>query len=132
MAVMNNMKEVLVESAAHILANRYGPLTNDVCQKLLGSFEALDFVKRGDARDLLKKQDDLAADSVYLRMFWFLQYVCRQFFEEKRSKLLATARIRTALLTRDMTKEFKEKILEINKMAAMVKPWKREGPTLRA
>src|ERR1019366_1278338 len=50
--LMSNMKEVLVESAAHILARRYGALNRVTCAALLADFDLKGFIHSAELREV--------------------------------------------------------------------------------
>ena len=127
-----NMKELLVEAAASILVQKYGPLTPAMCKRLLDSYDAGEFMRTGEIREKAQKistQSDLPKDALFSRICGFLRYVSGQFWEEKEKQLLSTSRLRTVLLRREMAADFKRKLWEINERKGLDKPWKPEGVT---
>ena len=130
--LMANMKELLVESAASVLVQKYGSLTPTVCKQLLNSFDAGEFVQTGDIRDkaqLIATKSDFPKDALFSRTCGFLRYVSGQFWEEKQKQLLSTSRLRTVLLRREMASDFKRQLWAINDRKGLEKPWKPEGVT---
>jgi hypothetical protein len=130
--LMANMKELLVELAAHVLSRRYGNLKQDLCQWLFTSTDFRGYTTAGDLRETARKAAsaaDLESDAVVSRLFGFIRFVATQFWEEKRSTLLSTSRIRTVLIRRDVAAEFKRKVWEIEKRKTLDKVWKPGGVT---
>jgi hypothetical protein len=130
--LMSNMKELLVESVAHILARRYGPLTRDTCWSLLNAFDLNGYVSSADLKEAAANapsRSDFALSEVFGRIFSLLKFVATQYWEEKKKTLLSASRLRTYLLRRDVAKEFKEQIWDTNGRARLDKPWKPEGVT---
>lgn len=130
--LMANMKELLLEVAAHLLCRRYGPLKDETCKQLLSFFDARDFLSDADARPLAQRAFD-AADlndgEVFARIMAFLKWSAQQFWEEKQKSLLAVSRIRTLLLGRDIARDFKKLVTEQNDRKGLSRSWKREGVT---
>ena len=107
--LMSNMKEVLVESAAHILARRYGPLNRVTCSALLATFDLKELIHSGDLRDVAVRAasaTDFETSEVFGRVFNLLRFAATQYWEEKKKSLLAVSRLRTYLLRRDVAREF--------------------------
>jgi hypothetical protein len=130
--LMANMKELLVESAASILVQKYGPLTTAVCKHLLESYDAAELIQTGDIREqaqAISAQHDLPKDALFSRICGFLRHVSGQFWEEKEKQLLSTSRLRTVLLRREMAADFKRQLLGLNERKSLDKPWKPEGVT---
>jgi AIPR protein len=130
--LMSNMKELLVECGSQILARKYGHLGSEVCLKLLNSVDGSDFLTTADVKDVARGAayaTDVRRDAIFSRIFGFMKYAAGQFWEERRKTLLATSRLRTALLRRDMAADFKRKIWELNERKALEKTWKWEGVT---
>jgi hypothetical protein len=130
--LMSNMKELLVECASQILVRRFGPLGPEVCLKLLKFMDANEFLTTADVKDVARAAayaTDVQRDAIFSRIFGLMKYAAGQFWEERRKTLLATSRLRTALLRRDIAADFKRKIWELNERKALEKPWKWEGVT---
>ena len=130
--LMSNMKEVLVESAAHILARKYGALDRATCIALLASFDLKESIHSGDVRSIAIRASsatDFDAAEVFCRIFSLLRFAATQYWEEKRKILLSSSRLRTYLLRRDVAREFKEQIWDANGRKRLDKPWKTEGVT---
>jgi hypothetical protein len=130
--VMANMKELLVEAAAQVLARKYGPLDQDVCEKLLNLFEAAIFVKSGDIREIASSSaiaPDLNKEQVFGRIFQMLHFVSQQFWEGKKDQLLSTSRLRTVLVNRSAAEAFKTMLWEVDRRAGLDKAWKPGGVT---
>jgi hypothetical protein len=130
--LMTNMKELLVESVAHILSQKYGPLNTARSMLVLEHFDLHGFIESGDLRALAQAASnaiDLATDQVFGRIFGFLRHVATQFWEEKQKQLLSTSRLRTALLSRQVAADFKRQIAQTNARKALDKAWKPEGVT---
>jgi hypothetical protein len=130
--LMANMKELLTEVASQILARRYGPLQESVCRAILISFEANQFNRAGEIREVAQNAaflPELTKDYVFSRIFRMLHYVSQQFWEEKKQLLLSTSRLRTLLLKREISAVFKELVWEVNGRVNLDRPWKEEGVT---
>jgi hypothetical protein len=128
--LMSNMKELIVEAAAHVLTRRYGSLDKVACKQLLLSFDAKDFLEKGEVRqpaDHARIASDLDQRECFARLFGFPKHAASQYWEDKRSELAATSRIRTVLLRRSVAAEFKRKLSEINERRSLDKAWKPEG-----
>lgn len=104
-----------------------------MCQSLLHSFDAKDFIVDADATAVAKRafetSDDLGKMEVFARMLQLMRYVSQQFWEDKRKALSAASRLRTLLLSSDMARDLKAKILEIDNRKSMSRGWKPEGIT---
>jgi hypothetical protein len=130
--LMSNMKELLVESASHILARKYGPLESAVCLKLLDSFDGKTFLKDGDIRAVARaaaSASDLDNLLLFSRVYGLLRHTSGQFWEEKRKLLLSTSRLRTRLLDRVIARDFKKLLWESADRKMLNKAWKPEGKT---
>jgi len=130
--LMSNMKEVLVESAAHILARKYGPLDGGTCTALLSTFDLKESVCSGDLRDVAACAaiaKDFQAEEVFSRVFNLLRFAATQYWEEKKKTLLFSSRLRTYLLRREVAKDLKEQIWDADGRIRLDKPWKPEGVT---
>jgi hypothetical protein len=130
--VMANMKELLVEASSQVLARKYGPLDQFVCEKLLGSFEAAIFAKEGDIREIACSSattSDLNKEQVFGRIFRMLHFVSQQFWEDKKDQLLSTSRLRTVLVNRSAAAAFKTMLWEVDRRAGLDKAWKPGGVT---
>ena len=128
--LMANMKELLVEAVAQILARKYGPLDSAVCMDLLNSFEAKLFFSSGDVREVAQAASsapELRSEQVYSRVLRMLQYVSQQFWEDKKQQLLSTSRLRTLLLKREIATEFKDMVWQTDQRTGLDRPWKQEG-----
>lgn len=126
------MKELLVESVACLLVQKYGPHTPSVCKYLLDSFDAREFLQTADIRDKAQQiaaQADPHKDALFSRICAFLRYVSGQFLEEKKKQLLSTSRLRTVLMRREMAADFKRQPWALNDRKGLDKPWKPEGVT---
>jgi hypothetical protein len=127
---MANMKELLVEATAQVLARRYGPLDEGVCRKLLASFEAAVFNKTGDIREIASLSATtsyLKDEQVFGRILRMLQFTSQQFWEDKKEQLLSTSRLRTVLVNRTAAEAFKSMVLEVDQGIGRDRPWKPEG-----
>jgi hypothetical protein len=130
--VMANMKELLVEATSQVLARRYGPLDQAVCEKLLGAFEAATFAKSGDIREVASVSavaPDLKKEQAFGRILRMLHFVSQQFWEDKRDQLLSTSRLRTVLVNRSAAEAFKTMLWQVDRRVALDRPWKPEGVT---
>lgn len=130
--LMANMKEVLLEVASHILARRYGHLEPETSRRILQMPELQDFMVTGDMRRSAAQAgsgDDLPADAILARIFCLLKYVASQYWEDRRSALLSTSRIRTVLLRRDVIADFKRRVWEVNARRGLDRVWKPAGVT---
>jgi len=130
--VMANMKELLLEAATQVLARKYGPLDQAVCEKLLSSFEAAIFAKSGDTREAAlfsASAPDLKKERAFGRVFRMLHFVSQQFWESKKDQLLSTSRLRTVLLNRSVANDFKRLLWEVDLRAGLDKAWKPGGVT---
>ena len=130
--LMANMKELLVEVTAQVLVRKYGPLKESTCDSLLASFEAPDFVLSGDIRETAQAAAfaaELSKAQVFGRIMRMLQYVCQQFWEDKKQVLLSTSRLRTLLLKRDIAASIKDFVWQTNERVGFDRPWKPEGST---
>lgn len=130
--VMANMKELLIEATAQVLARKYGPLDQTVCEKILGSFEASVFAKSGDVRDLAISSAtarDLKKEWVFGRILRMLHFTSQQFWEDKKEQLLSTSRLRTVLVTRSAAEAFKTMLWQVDQRILLDRPWKPEGVT---
>lgn len=130
--LMANMKELLVEATAQVLARKYGPLDETVCEKLLDSFEASVFAKSGDIRDLAISSataSDLKKELVFGRVLRMLHFTSQQFWEDKKEQLLSTSRLRTVLVTRSAAEAFKTMLWQVDQRTLLDRPWKPEGTT---
>jgi len=130
--LMSNMKELLVEAAARLLAQKYGPLEKAVCQQLLCAFDAKGYLHTGDVRSVARnarQATDLPADAVFSRIFGLLKFASSQFWEDNRQRLAATSRIRTLLLRRDIAAQLKKKLDETNQRKSLDQVWKPGGKT---
>jgi hypothetical protein len=128
--IMANMKELLVEATAQVLARRYGPLDEGVCRKLLASFEAAVFNKTGDIREIASLSATtsyLKDEQVFGRILRMLQFTSQQFWEDKKEQLLSTSRLRTVLVNRTAAEAFKSMVLEVDQGIGRDRPWKPEG-----
>jgi len=133
--LMANMKELLVETAAQILARKYGPLCRETCGAMLRSFEAAEFLQSGDIRETASNArgaTDLEESAVFSRVFALLRYGATQFWEEKKKVILSSSRLRTLLLQREMAADFKRIVWECAERKGLDKPWKPEGQTFLA
>lgn len=130
--LMSNMKELLLEVASHILARRYGPLEPSVCAALLHRIEIEPFLATGEMREIALaagRGGELPKDAIFARIFCLLRYVAAQFWEDRRTALLSTSRIRTVLLRRDIAAEFKRRAWEVDARKGLDRVWKPEGVT---
>jgi hypothetical protein len=130
--LMANMKELLVEAAAHVLCRKYGPLDGSVCRKLLDDFDAKAFLTTGEIKETVQNATSssyIDPQAVFGRIFGLLKHTAGQFWEDKRISLLSTSRIRLTLLRREIAADFKRKIWEVNERRHLDKPWKPEGKT---
>lgn len=130
--LMANMKELLLEVAAHILARRYGPLEATVCPALLHRPEIEPFLVSGEMREIAlaaANGGELPRDAIFARIFCLLRYVAAQFWEDRRAALLSTSRIRTVLLRRDVAAELKRRVWEVDARKGLDRVWKPEGVT---
>jgi hypothetical protein len=55
--------------------------------------------------------------------------VAAQFWEDRRTALLSTSRIRTVLLRRDIAADFKRRVWEVDSRKGLDRIWKPEGVT---
>jgi hypothetical protein len=130
--VMANMKELLVEAASQILARKYGPLDQSVCDKLLGSFEATTFAHSGDIREIAFSAAtayELNQEQVFGRIFQMLHFVSQQFWEDNKDQLLSTSRLRTVLINRNAAEAFKTMLWQVNQRTGLDRAWKPAGVT---
>ena len=130
--LMANMKELLLEVASHILARRYGPLEASLCSAIIHRPEIEQFLVTGEMREVAvaaAKGGELAKDAIFARIFCLLKYVAAQFWEDRRTALLSTSRIRTVLLRRDIAAEFKRRVWEVDSRRGLDRVWKPEGVT---
>lgn len=128
--LMSNMKELLVESAMFVLANRYGVIDEVVSRQLLSCFDARDFLSTGDAKSVALSavsSSDMKREEVFSRTMGFLKHATGQFWEDKRAQILSTSRLRILLLRRDMIADFKNKLLELNMRVNLDRPWNKKG-----
>jgi len=128
--LMSNMKEVLAECVAWVLAKRFPTLDETICKKLLQTAEACVFVQTGDLKEIaIQARDakDLPVDRIFARTLGMLHWCAGQFWEDKRNQILSTSRLRTLLYRSDMVAAFKEKILEVNGRKSLNKVWKPDG-----
>ncbi len=126
------MKEGLVETAAFILAKRFGALEEEVSEKLLSCFEIDQFQSQGTVKEVARaarEDQELGKRDVFSRILRFMHYCMQQFWEEHQKSILATARLKTYLLKRSSTALFKNKILEIEGRVNLEKVWKPQGTT---
>lgn len=129
---MANMKELLVEVASQVLCKRFGALEADVCEQILNNFDLKDFLTRGEAKEIAMNAADgvdLPKDAVISRIYSMLQYSTGQFWEEKKTLLLSTSRLRTLLVKREMAAEFKRVVLGTDGRTGLDKGWKPAGTT---
>ncbi|MFC1799477.1 AIPR family protein [Candidatus Eisenbacteria bacterium] len=125
--LLANMKEVLVESLAYILAMKYGSLHEAMAERILRSSEAESFKATGSIKEVAqsaRNADSFGQEELFSRSLRFLHHAAGQYWEDKRNQIAATSRLRTLLLRPDMIMDFKEKILEINRRVGLDKPWK--------
>jgi hypothetical protein len=130
--LMANMKELLVEAAAQILARKYGPLSGGLCSALLGACDRSEFLKTGDVKETAcnaRNATDLDKNALFSRIFGLLRYCASQFWEEKKKVILSTSRLRTVLLKRNMAHDFKKILWDCAERRGLDKPWKPEGQT---
>ena len=130
--LMANMKELLVETAAHLLARKYEDLSARCCEKLLRLPEGKGFATSGQIRDIAataRMDTDLNAEQILARTFSCLRFAAAQYWEEKQKSLQARSRIRTVLLSRNIAAEFKAKVWELQERRGLDKSWKPEGKT---
>ncbi len=130
--LMANMKELLVEVAAHILTRRYGALEPARCETLLQLQEMKYFLVSDEMPESSTNAaagGELSNDSVLARIFCLLRYVASQYWEDKRTTLLSTSRIRTVLLRREVAAEFKTRVWEVDGRRGLDRAWKPEGMT---
>jgi len=130
--LMANMKELLVEVAANILTRRYGALEPARCETLLQLQEMKYFLVSGEMPESSTNAaagGELSNDSVLARIFCLLRYVASQYWEDKRTTLLSTSRIRTVLLRREVAAEFKTRVWEVDGRRGLDRAWKPEGMT---
>jgi hypothetical protein len=130
--LMANMKEVLAESVAWILAKRYGALDDATCRRIFALPETKEFLDTGDVREMASTArglSEVASDQLFSRILAMLRWCAGQFWEDKRNQILSTSRIRTLLSRADMISGFKEKILEVNERKTLDKGWKPAGLT---
>ena len=130
--LMSNMKELLVEATAQILARRYGPLDNACCGRILDSFEAANFRKSADVRDLATKAaiaKDLKDEEVFGRISRMLHFVGGQFWDEEKQRLLSTSRLRTVLVKRESAAAYKKLLWEYDSRIQRDWAWKTAGTT---
>jgi hypothetical protein len=128
--LMANMKELLVEATAFLLAKKYGSLDAEVCSWLLSSPDINQFVSTGDVRDAGRAAafaSEFEPTAVVSRIFAFLKYTSQQFWVAKRETLLSTSRIRTVLLKREVAAEFKRELLKREQIKPLEEPWKPRG-----
>ena len=127
---MANMKEVLLESVAYILSKRYGELNDSFCTKMLNCFEVEQFYVSGDCKEIADRardESDFKDDEVFSRIINLLHYVSGQFWEDKRTQLNATSRVRRFLFRQDLISDFKIKINETIDRKSLDRGWKRSG-----
>ncbi len=130
--LMSNMKELLVEAATQILARKYGPLNASLCLQLLHSPDTVDFFKGEDIRPVAQAAvmcPDISSDMIFSRIFCLLRYAAGQIWEEKKTTLQATQRVRLKVLERNFSKDFKDAIWAADLRVRLDKPWKPEGTT---
>lgn len=130
--LMANMKELLVEAISFVLVHKYGALQEATCRTLLSSYDARQFCVSGEIKEVASAAAvavDLPSEAVFSRIMGFLRFVAGQYYEEKRSQILSTSRIRTLVLRQDMVSDFKKKVLEVNKRVSLDYPWKAAGKT---
>jgi len=130
--LMANMKELIVEVGSQLLSRKYGPLTGELCKKILESFDASEFIRTNDIRDVAQQAagaSDMEEKDVFGRIFELLRYSTTQFWVDKQTILQATSRPRTILLGRDKAADFKQLVWEVNERKALDRPWKVEGKT---
>lgn len=128
--LMANMKEVLLESVAYVLSKRYGELNDTFCEKMLNCFEVADYYKSGDCKeiaDLARNESDFSDDKIFSRIINLLHYVSGQFWEDKRTQINATSRVRRFLFRQDLISDFKIKINETLDRKGLDRGWKRPG-----
>jgi hypothetical protein len=130
--VMSNMKTLLVFAVAHILAGRYGTLDDLTCQRLMQSFDLADFEHSGTIEPSpaeVREMPELAEAMVFGRILHFLRFVVQQYWEEKKSALLATSRLRTYLLRAEPMRDLGKVLDEVNSRKSLDKGWKPGGVT---
>lgn len=130
--LMANMKELLVETAAHLLARQYEELSASCCEQLLRLPEGKEFARSGQIKDIAamaRIDTDLNTEQVLARTFSCLRFAAAQYWEEKQKSLQARSRIRTVLLSRNIAAEFKDKVWELQERRGLDKSWKPEGKT---
>jgi hypothetical protein len=131
--LMANMKEQLVEATAFILALKYKELDADVCKTLLERFDAEDFLRSADIKNIATcaadSTDNIPSEAIFSRILGFLRFVAGQYWEDKRNQILSTSRVRTLLLKPEMIADFKGKILETNERRSQDTVWKTSGST---
>jgi hypothetical protein len=130
--LMANMKELLAEVVSQILTRKYGPLDAKKCGSLLNSFEAASYQQTADVRDLARAASsakELSNDEVFGRILRMLQFVCEQFWENKKQQLLSTSRLRTYLLKREISTALKALVWEYDERTNLDRIWKPQGTT---
>lgn len=130
--VMSNMKELLVLAAAHLLYSRYGTLDDEKCKKIFSSFDLAEFELSGVVKhtaEAARVMTDLPDEMVFGRIFHFLRFVVQNYWEDKRTTLLATSRLRTYLIRKEAIADIGHSVEEVNRRKGLDKGWKPEGVT---
>jgi len=130
--VMTNMKELLVLAVAHILANRYGPLDEETCKKIVCSFDLSEFEQVGTvcpSPSDIREMADVPAEYIFGRSLHFMRYVIQQYWEDKRNALLSTSRLKTYLIRPNAMRDIGKAIEETNLRKSLDRGWKPEGKT---
>jgi len=130
--VMTNMKELLVLAVAHILANRYGPLDEETCNKIVCSFDLSEFEQVGivcPSPSEVREMADVPAEYIIGRTLHFMRYVIQQYWEDKRNALLSTSRLKTYLIRPAAMRDIGKAIEETNGRKTLDRGWKPEGTT---
>jgi hypothetical protein len=130
--LMSNMKELMVESAAQILARRYGPLTTENCKRILDLSEPKSFMSAADIRQCASDSamaKEIGDEMVFGRIFRMLHFVCGQFWDQYKETLLSTSRLRTVLVKRESAASYKRLLWEFDGRAQRDWAWKEAGRT---
>jgi len=130
--LMANMKELLAETVSQVLARKYGALDPARCEVILHSFDAKDYLRTGEVRQIAQDASvakDLKEAEVFARIFRMLHFVCQQFWENKKQQLLSTSRLRTYLLKREISASLKGLVWEYNDRVNLDRVWKPQGKT---
>ena len=132
--LMSNMKEVLAECVAVLLASRYGPLNAEFSRRLLEEYDLKNFLTTGSIRETAadarsKYQSFFDEDEVFGRLMSFLRYVSQQYWVDNKATIQTTPRIRTHMIRAESVAGFKKELMERNDNLSLDRPFKPEGKT---